>query len=159
MRLQSDFWTCHLVATAIIRQSTFWSSFETWSLNVAHLQINMESLHPSSYPLLRYTHCHFHGAASIRIFVMFIGKTEFSLKMIYFPPRILTKRRRKERKQVFHYWKEIWSGEGKGEGRKGETGEQAYILSSSSTCETNSYKLCTQQSKPLILLLLLWSPT
>lgn len=38
------------------------------------------------------------------------------------------------------------------EGEEG-TGEQACILSSSSACETNSYKLCTQQSKPLILLL------
>lgn len=42
------------------------------------------------------------------------------------------------------------SGVGKGSGEGEENVEEQTVLSSSSTYETNSYKLCTQQSKPLI---------
>lgn len=42
------------------------------------------------------------------------------------------------------------SGVGKWKRGGGDVGDQADTLSSSSTYETNSYKLCTQQSKPLI---------
>lgn len=63
--------------------------------------------------------------------------------MIHFPPGI-----EKEKKNVFHYLERAGVGKGSGEG-EGNVEEQAGPLSSSSSYETNSYKLCTQQSKPL----------
>lgn len=57
------------------------------------------------------------------------------------------RKKRKRKSSIIAERSGVGNGSGEGEGN---VEEQAGILSSSSTYETNSYKLCTQQSKPLI---------